>query len=233
MKKTLVTLFALAGAAFATELSTDGMVYLTPSTTSVTLSGESGSAYATILLNETALTMLSDGSNINSNFFAFTTQDGGTAEHVGIGGGTFGGARIILDGREAGSFSGGITRYTVLDNSAMKALFSSAVQAVITLGITGSGTTDEVIFSTMDAAGTISSVTWTNSGVNHADVTYSGAVTAAAIDARYVTEAYAAQGAWTSASLQALSESMLAPEPATASLSLLALAGLMARRKRH
>lgn len=233
MKKTLVTLFALAGAAFATELSTENMVHLTAGTTPVTLSGESGSAYATILLNETALAALSGGDTINSNFLAFTTQDNSAEEHVAVGGGTFSGARIILDGKPAGSFSGNIVRYTVQDTAAMTALFSGAVQAVITMGITGSGTTDEIIFSTMDAAGTISSVTWTNSGVNHAEVTYNGAVTAAAIDARYVTEGYAAQGAWTSASLKALSESMLAPEPATATLSLLALAGLMARRKRH
>ena len=111
--------------------------------------------------------------------------------------------------------------------------WDTAAYAALTFAIDKTGSTYTVL-SVIDSAGTI-----TNIGAAAVDtgVTYSSISSSLVNKNSAVSEAYFYTGAWTADSLKQLTASTLqaklVPEPTTATLSLLALAGLAARRRRR
>jgi len=245
MKKTLFLLPLASGVVFAeTDLSdlaeTDfsNLSHLTIQQNSVEFTMEDTSAYGSVILSQDAITKLKNSTNINKMLFSFNEMDGSTAEHVGVGVSTYSGSAIRVTGALSGTgnISGATTYYTAWPDSShtMKSLFGEAQYAVLTLGITPTGA-NEMILTTVNNAGDITHTTWT-CACDHNLFTYSGNVTGFSINtgSGLVTEGFASAGTWTHESLQSLGTSVikLLPEPTTVTLSLLALTGLAARRRR-
>lgn len=247
MKKTLFLLpLAIGMTCAGVDLSE--LTHLDVQRSSVEFTTQSTMAYASIALSAKAIDQLAKGENINKMLFAFNEMDGvsgtsPTEEHVGIAVSTYsssGGSGLRLTSSLAGTsiISGATTYYSVATagtTPSLNSLFGNAQYAVLTLGISGTGA-DRLIITTIDSSGALTSSSFGISATN-ANFTYDGSVTGFSMNAAsgLVTDAYVGTGAWTEAQLTDLGTSVirLIPEPATATLSLLALAGLAARRHRH
>jgi len=238
MKKALFLLTQAAGVACA-DTNLSELTHLTIQQNSVDFTTESSSAYASVILSQEAITKLKAGTSINKMLFAFNEMDGIATEHVGVGVSTYFGYAIRVTGALSGTsnISGASTYYSAWPNDSagqtMEVLLGSAQYAVLTMGITGSGS-DTLIMTTVNSAGSITHTTFTKS-CSHADFTYSGNVAGFSTNtvSGLVTEGGASTGTWTETSLKSLGTSVirLLPEPTTATLSLLALVGLAARRR--
>ena len=229
MKKTLIALMALAGVAAA-------------GTSTITLNNSS-SLNAVIVTAELSLDQLTRilwTKSTNTAMIGF--QDSGDNKYAAIVG-TWNGKQEVFNiiGKNAGEGVNGTPRYYWNPNIKVDDYFSQtdALKGAITLAYAGSNVdstnTDNegvsVLISVQYADASVvhlygndSALKWSNNYIS--SVTYADNL----MDEPTVT---VTSTPWSAASLKEMHEGILGiPEPTTATLSLLALAGLAARRRR-
>ena len=241
MKKTLITLLALAGTAFA-------------GTGTITLSGIDANApiVATSELTLANLTTIVSKANTNKALLGITVDGGVDSEgvekadynwsaSVGSWSGTCelhiynkkGGETI--SGNAASSFTYSVEGSTSSFNIKNYFSLENAVKGAITFAYAGANATQAaegtaVVLSVVYEDGTVKSLYGISSSYKYSSntpvaITYNTDLLNAPVVTTNVD--------WSESSLVAAHKSLLVPEPATATLSLLALAGFAARRRRH
>lgn len=250
MKKTIITLLALAGVAAATEQT-------------ITLSdyGYTDGFYATSVLELEDLTSIITTKNLNTTLIGVGVYGDAGAKDDGTPTAAFGDFSAVLTvktwtnnefhlyyNQDAGvsstnfgyanaSFSAP-DGYTWPQGHALNNAFSmeDAVSGALTFafapkaaetdvyGISVALTVAYADGSTQTIVGNTTGFSWSNNPYKATEIFYDDAY----ITAPTVTKA----GNWTHADLVAANKAALVPEPTTATLSLLALAGLASRRRR-
>ena len=214
MKKTLITLLALTGVAMAAE---EALTLTSPTNGSLTSSNE-------------AIAWSEDYTNLESWQLSFTLTDAALGD------------AIIFGTDRDGSGAAGYLLSTNADGSLevyarnigvnySKSTAAGVIEAGTPLAITFSFVadvnqyTDEVVGGTftLSAGGTTNSWKVTE-GLDYTDLTNNSV-------SRFWTNGGAEQ--FSNISVMKLDSNMVVPEPTTATLSLLALAGLAARRRRR
>ena len=236
MKKTLIALLALGSISQAALTLNATDVYNYAWDTNVT------SAAVTLILSADAITALDRNQTLNQVFAAFDitggSANGGAVHptHFAIENTTYTAnnntttAFRASDSGVPNSFSN--TRYNLIDSQHYSgaAAWDTAKYAALTFGITTSGNyTARAVLSVIDARGTITNITQASTNNKIAFTDISGVK----INEGYVTSSYIYSGSWDNDALTAITKKALIPEPTTATLSLLALAGLAARRRRR
>ena len=112
-----------------------------------------------------------------------------------------------------------------------KTAWDTATCAALTFGVNSTGYLRAVL-SVIDADGTVSNIT---QATPTNKISFEG-ISQVNLNSTYVTDAFVYSGTWNNNDLTSITESALRtaniPEPATATLSLLALCGLAMRRRR-
>lgn len=237
MKKVFI-IFTLALGAVHAEINLSDLTHLTSQQESIEFTmPDTSSAYASVILSQEAISRLKAADSINQMLFAFNQLDGNATEHVGVAVSTYSGdSSIRLTSGLTGTspIDGGSTYYTSWTAANIGDFFGNARYAVLTLGITGSGS-DQLVLTTVNNEGDVSNTVWAKN-CNHSSFTYDGNVSGFSINAGsgLVTEGFVGTGGWTSQELQELGTRVakMLPEPTTAAFSLLAMAALAARRRR-
>ena len=239
MKKTLIALLLIAGCGVSYGATAAGV--LNSENTAITFnSAESQSAFIVCTLDVAKMkewvTKLNTSDDINV-FASFSLSNG-----KNIGAGVKNNGLKMTHLSSGSDLSNSSEIYTPTDEPFKNSAFSSIISEYladatkVTLTIAyndgdatasmGTGTT--VYLSFVDSE----YKTATISGVK-TDLKWNAAnITGAAIDTTYVTSADVFTGAWTAQEVGHVINYTLIPEPTTATLSLLALAGLAARRRR-
>ena len=240
MKKTLITLLAFAGLSTGAEqvATLDGI------SSSCTFSHDS-SAYVVCTLDlEDFKTWVAGGNTetVYNTFVSLTldkTDASGGVYSVGVGvnnnmlKGTHDSA-----GNQCSHFYTGTGDLTSDFFATMNTCLATAQAATLTLTYydAGSAGADQqngvsAIFAFIDTKNEITTKTLTIGGLRWEN----NSITGAAIDTTYIAEADVYSGSWTSTEVTTAYTNKLysaIPEPATATLSLLALTGLAMRRRR-
>ena len=241
MKKTIIALLAL-GSISQAALTLDATdVYNYDWDTNVT------SAAVTLILSADAITALDNNQTLNQVFAAFDITGGsagaGTLSptHFAIENTTYtvdGNTTTAFRASDSGvpkSFSN--TRFQLFTSGSYSgaAAWDTAKYAALTFGITTSNNYKaRAVLSVIDASGIITNITQAEITNKIAFTGISG-VNINNEDEDYVTGSYIYSGSWDNNALTTITEKALTaaiPEPTTATLSLLALAGLAARRRR-
>lgn len=239
MKKTLITLLALAGATFGgtTETITLNSANTTPiiATSELTLENLttiiSGQDLSSALMGLTVVRNAGQASetklpwSISANYWSLSNELHIYTKEAGE----------AVSGNANGSFGDTAGSWPTSHKLSNAFSLEGAVKGAITLGYAGSDATMElegtaVVLSVLYNDGTIKSIYGINTKYKYSDdgiayLTYNSDVLA--------TPTVTVGTDWTRGSLIAVTEAAAIPEPATATLSLLALAGLAARRRRH
>lgn len=230
MKKTLTALLALSGVA----LAEDPTMTLNDITSSVTGQNWGGTGYMLTLMDAAEFSTLINSTETVS-LLSFSLSN---SQNVGVGlvTNTFKGVTA-----SAGSEVPGTTYWSMNVFSSLQTTFSTSVlENIDQVGIAmtydrkdtaSEGATNgiQLIVYTLGKDGSVSdayvgnanAVRWAGSTVN-----------GAAINTDYFDSVDVYIGDWTTDGVKNQLKSMLIPEPTTATLSLLALAGLAARRRR-
>lgn len=235
MKKTLIALMALAGFAMGDTIgftADDAVATLTSSAPTVSGTYNTPNMFIVAKLDlEKAKTLtntssgvlvdmtLSSGANrvaagVKANDLKFTTDALNSTPT------TFWTPQNLAAGEHVADI------VSALNNTENKAIDAALTLSYSTTADLGSGMVVSILFE--DGS-------YQDYSFQHVKVLWSGSkVTGAEINTTYVTKAYLFknEGAWTNDALVATTHNLLVPEPATATLSLLALAGLAARRRR-
>ena len=233
MKKTLIALMALAGVASA-ELTLDktlttGGTYTWDNEAYVT------SAAVTLIFSSTAMDKLDTENGWNEAFASFVLS-GGTQNQITVEHSTYSDNSEIRVSNTVLGVSWGGSRMTAFSNADYRnnGAWDTAKYAALTFAVDSTGKTESV-FSVISATGDI-----TTFGTAKVETGWTfNSISSAAINKNtnpvFVDKAFVYSGEWTTTDLTAVTNSNLTaliPEPATATLSLLALAGLAARRRR-
>lgn len=246
MKKTLITLMALASCAMGETTPTitlaDATAVLNKNTTSyafeVDADSKTTSAYVVFSLSASALTTYQSTDVIDKAFVSFSISGNNNSNYVGLAdtkrtSNNKSANYLRIERAQAGTNSSSFWSSTISrDTDAMQASLADAEAITLCLGSSSNGSA-QVILSMIDATGEVKHLgTWSKTGMD----AYT-AITGAAIDSSLVESAYVFSGSYTEDGLKGLSAELLkstvsVPEPATATLSLLALCGLAARRRR-
>ena len=224
MKKTLIALMALASVASAalTEVCT-----LTGVNT-YTFDADVTDAAVTVILSGASVTTGNEG-------FASFALTGSTVNYVAAEyrkDATPDGVRVTSTdiGTAWGNAFGGAISKTEIDS--YNTAWATAEYAALTFAIDSTGST-QVVLSVIDSTGVITNIGNATVATN---VTFDGIDGIRLNKNGRVTEAFVYTGTWSSDDLVNVTSNVLTskvvPEPATATLSLLALAGLCARRRR-
>ena len=246
MKKTLIALMALAGVASAALTLDKEMTGFTTSNFTYSWATSQSSAAVTLILGETAMSRLDSGYNNgwNEAFASFTLTNGKLGETT-IG-------QITLENKYDGDIDPKAIRVSNTDlgqswgDKIMKQMFAGSVHAgnaawdtaeyaALTFAIDADGNASAIL-STIDANGTITTL---GSNTISTGVSFDGIsglkLNRNADNLDNIDTAYIYSGSWEASDLTTITNKALyalAPEPTTATLSLLALAGLAARRRR-
>ena len=233
MKKTIVTLVALAGVATATSLS-DGVAFTTSSFTMDTTSEvwNDPGASVTLSLNVEAFANLFETAT-NSARPVFVSMSGMGSNIVG------------LEAHESDRICGasGVTAggtynnlYSLNSNGTSDSIssidWSSVKGAALTMALETLNNGTTWTLSVLKQDNTYMELTASNPALRWSNM---GDISKIDVDKNVVTKAYAFDGEITGATAQGLNHEAIAasiPEPTTATLSLLALMGLAARRRR-
>lgn len=239
MKKILITLLALCGVAAATEQT-------------ITLSGYgyTDGFYATSVLDIEDLTSIITTKNLNTTLIGVGVALDNNTTHssvltvkswtnnefhlyynkaAGVSSSSFGYANASFSAPDGYTWPQGhaLNNAFSMENAVSGALtFAFAPKAAETevYGISVALTVAYADGSTQTIVGNAAGYSWSNNQYNATEIFYDDAY----ITAPTVTKT----GNWTHADLVAANKAALVPEPTTATLSLLALAGLAARRRR-
>ena len=232
MKKTIIALLALGGIAMGATLD-DGAAF-TSSTYTIDSSWTEGGASVTLLLDVEDFANLFDTATSSARP-VFVSMSGSGTNVVGIA--AHEGDRIIgATGVVAGDTYDNLYTMSGDDGDSVSTIdWNNVTSAALTMALETSASGTAWSLTVLNSDGTYTSKTASGSGIRFSNM---GDITNIAIDTAVVTQAYAFDGfikgdaAYTlnKAAIEAASTSV--PEPTTATLSLLALAGLAARRRR-
>ena len=244
MKKTLITLMAAASCAMGETTTAitlaDATAVLNGNTTSYTFDATSQptSAYVVFSLSTSALNTYKTTDTIDKAFVSFDVSGSNNTNYVGLADTKRTSINrtanyLRIERAQAGSNSNSFWSSTISrDTDVMQTSLADAEAITLCLGTSKNGSA-QVILSMIDSTGEVTHLgTWSKSGMD----AYT-AITGADIDSSLVESAYVFSGDYNEVGLKSLSVELLkstvsVPEPATATLSLLALCGLCARRRR-
>lgn len=223
MKKTITMLLALAGMACAAE----PIITLDSETTHADLTNTTAAYIAAVMDMDTFATLVKN--QTSDALVTFNLTAGPDTKQVGAGtvGNDIKGTHNKVGETISNYYTPNGDPFAGLKN---KLDFNSLTGAVLTFAY-DRGQGSRIILTTLneegvltDYVGEIDGLKWASSQINGAN-----------IDAAYVSTANVYGGTWKDNmdELTATAHGLLVPEPATATLSLLALAGLAARRRRH
>ncbi len=241
MKKTLIALMALCGISLGEEFSLSTAIATLDSTSStITLSNQTGNSYyMTVILNAEAITAFVGGESINKTIASLTLAN----TSAGLAVGTSSGVSEVKGATYAAGTALSANNSSYWTNGPMPKTseiseISDADYVAISFGITGSKNTMGTIVSTYDSKGALLGCTpYCELQYVSAAVGTSAVLTGAAIDTSYINQGFVYTGSYDQDTLLAASsaavKSLAVPEPTTATLSLLALAGLAVRRRRR
>lgn len=232
MKKTLIALMALAGVASA-ALTKDSTL------TGITDTANNSYSWTTDTSNAAITLILSDSAfNESEGFGAFVLTGGKLNDtninYVAVQHKTDGGGFQIADTNIGTAWGENLMGTPIAESAMSGAAWSAAKYAALTFAINSQGET-YTLLSVIDSAGTITNIGAASIGTN---VSFTGISGIRLNKHSAVSEAYIYSGSWTTTDLATVTSNVLSakvpaiPEPATATLSLLALAGLAARRRR-
>ena len=253
MKKTLITLLALAGLAAAADTTLSDAIYTSTEGASITTSTTgvnviTGDFALTMTLNADALKAImgntTSGTTRPTYFYVDTTNDtyitlANALKNTGFVGMSKGNLdSYALDGEESenrrplnGSGSSPATN-NFADADAgnnLKSKLATLTSAAITFSH-DDGTSSSLYVTMTFFDGTISKLYGTNTALKWSSGI--GTIESININDDYVEDTYLFRGTVAKDNAFALNAAALVPEPTTATLSLLALAGLAARRRR-
>ena len=230
MKKTIITLFALAGLSLAVEPT----VTLNDTTSSVAEKNWGGTGYMLTLMSADDFSSLITATE-DVSLLSFSLSDSNSVG-VGLVNNTF---KAVT--ASAGDTIPGTTYWSMNTFNTLTTTFSETVlDGISQVGIamtydrkdtatTGATNGIQLIVYTLGNDGVLSDAYTGNVGV----VRWVGAtISGAAINTDYFDSVDVYVGDWTTEGVKGQLKTMLVPEPTTATLSLLALAGLAARRRR-
>ena len=255
MKKTLISLLALAGVAAATDTTLSDAIYTSTDGASITTATTGGDAISgdftlTMTLNADALKAImgntSTGTTRPTYFYVDTTKNtyitltnalkntgfvgmsqGNLNSYVLDGSGDPTRRPLTADNPDGAIDTNNFAASNVTGNLTSK--LNTLTSAAITLS--HDNTTSTSLYVTLNFSdGSTSEIYGANK-----DLKWSGGIgtiESININGNYVEDTYLFRGTVDKDNAFALNEAAIIPEPATATLSLLALAGLAARRRR-
>lgn len=235
MKKTIITLLAASACAMGATTLQDGVQFTDATYTAPSTWSEAGLS-VTLLLDVTKFAELFDDATSSARP-VFVSMSGSGSNIVGL--------EAHEDNRITGA--SGVTAGGTYDNlysfgannadSISSIIWGNVKAAALTMALETSSTGTYWSLTVLNSDGTYSSTSAGNAGLRWSAM---GDITKVAVDTDVVTTAYAFDGHYQGDAAYALNKAAIVaslpapsvPEPATATLSLLALAGLAARRRR-
>lgn len=233
MKKALITILALGGLASAAAQITlqDGVSFTTPS---ITLNPEwkTGGASVTLLLDVDNFAALFTKATSSARP-VFVSMSGAGSRIIGLE--AHEGKRITgADGVAAGGVYNNLYSMAGGDGDSVSAVnWENVTFAALTMALETGNAGTAWSLTVLNKDGTYTNRTANYNSLRWADM---GDITDISVDPSVVTQAYAFDGHISGAAAFALNQAAIGaavPEPAAATLSLLALAGLTARRRRR
>ena len=230
MKKTLIALLALTPCAMGDITLSDGAEFTTPS---YTLNREwtEGGASVTVLLDVEKFAALFDTATSSARP-VFISMSGADSNIVGIQAHEddriTGASGVVAGGTYNNLYSFGSDNA----DSIASVDWSTAKAAALTMALETSSQGTRWTLSVLKADGTYTDLT---AGLTNLRWSSMQDITKIDIDTNVITQAYAFDGFISGDTAYSLNKQAIAapiPEPTTATLSLLALAGLAARRRR-
>ena len=244
MKKTLIALMAVASCAMGVTLK-DAIGSLDSTTTALTFNAETSSSYyMTVVLNGATLTKFESNTVINDTLASLTlnTTNAGLAVGTSMSNSKVKGSGYVA-GTNLGNGNGTYWTNDSMEKTSAIEGIAEAEYVAITFGVVGTKEKMDAIISTFNADGVLlGSSSYVELQYVANKVGANAVLTGAAIDTTYISNGYVFAGAYDQATLLAANKAAITalvpstpavPEPTTATLSLLALAGLAARRRRH
>lgn len=223
MKKTITMLLALAGMACAAE----PIITLNSETTHADLTNTTAAYIAAVMNMDTFATLVTN--QTSDAMVTFNLTAGPDTKQVGAGtqDGTLKGTHNTIGSTVTAFYT---PNPNPVGNLKSTLDFESLTGAVLTFAY-DKAEGSRIILTTLDNQGVYTDYVGEINGLKWA----SSLINGANIDAAYVTTANVYGGTWKNniEDITATAHGLLVPEPATATLSLLALAGLAARRRRH
>ena len=236
MKKTIISLFALASMPYADVDLTSPVVEKTATTgiSNILLSDYSSTTITVaITLETTYLEKFIRGKNTGDNDKKqlISLWGDNMVSPIGLGMNNYSENNIIttggiyLGGNTAGSNASGSTSMGDISTQLSDVAWGNADWAVLTWTFDKSGSQNAYMTYKID--GEISTISGScTSSRNNTNIT------GIYFNNSYVTNVMAYEGIASSAQVQSIAKAIAVPEPTTATLSLLALCGLAARRRR-
>ena len=232
MKKTIIALLALGGVSMGATLD-EGAAF-TSSTYTIDSSWDEAGASVTLLLNVEDFANLFDTATSTARP-VFVSMSGSGTYIVGLE--AHEGDRITgASGVVAGGTYDNMYTMNGDDGDSVAAIdWSKVTSAALTMALETSTSGTAWSLTVLNSDGTYTSKSASLAGLRWSSM---GDITNIAIDTAVVTQAYAFDGFIKGDSAYALNKAAIevatttVPEPTTATLSLLALAGLAARRRR-
>lgn len=237
MKKTIIALLTLAGIGTSPAADTitlsDGVAFSTSSytmDTTLTTWNTSG-ASVTLLLNVDEFASLFENATATARP-VFVSMKGSDSNIIGLQ--AHENDRICgASGVQAGGTYNNQYSFGANNADSISSInWQNVKAAALTMALETSSNGTAWTLCTLNNDNTYTMLSASNAGLRWSSM---GDISVIAVDKKVVTEAYAFDGFITGDSAQALNKSAIAasiPEPTTATLSLLALAGLATRRRR-
>ena len=245
MKKTLIALFALTSGAMGITLDEATLSFTSTDSvpaTYVTTAGGGSEGSLDIKGNNGFTVAVTLNTNTLKTYLTSDTTQHMIVGHKGSGGNGDYTTGIISNG--SGTYAGGLTGSwgdtMAYDNTTVVAgladvTWDNVTEAALTYVFNGNNTAGDVLKGTsvcLTLVDANDNILYSQSGNLSGLVSAGNNYKELYFDTAIVTSAYVYNSAIGTADAQALTQMLIVPEPTTATLSLLALAGLAARRRR-